>query len=161
MGCLMGIRFRTLSVAFVLLGLLGCTSIPGGGSISEPSGQGPFPAIIVLHTIGGLWDHEKIYARKLSNHGYVATAVNWQSGNGEENIINAYEYLIARPDVDPEKIGLVGFSKGGEVALWFASRLGNMDTEYKIAGVVNYYQGSFYKSMDKINRTPAHIISPW
>ena len=158
MGYLMRTRFHVFSVAFALLGLLGCATTPGGGSISEPSGQGPFPAIIVLHTSGGLLDHEKNYAIKLSNHGYVATAVNWQSGNGEENIIDAYEYLKTLPGVDPARIGLVGFSKGGEVALWFASRLGNMDNEHQIAGVVNYYQGSFINPWIKSIKHPPRLF---
>ena len=142
----MKIRFCVFYAPFVLLGLLGCTSIPGGGSISEPSGQGPFPAIIVLHTSGGLRAHEKNYAKKLSGQGYVATAVNWASGGGT-NITDAYEYLVARPDVDPERIGMVGFSKGALSALWFSSRLGLMQSDYQIAGVVNYYIG--------------HSIVPW
>jgi dienelactone hydrolase len=136
----MRITLRIFSVAFVLLGLLGCTSTPGGGKISEPSGKGPFPAIIVLHTSGGLRDHEKNYARKLSGQGYVATAVDWSSGGGT-NITDAYEYLITRPDVDPERIGLVGFSKGALSVLWLASRLSLMQSDYQISGVVSYYIG--------------------
>jgi dienelactone hydrolase len=133
-------RFRIISVALVLLGLLGCASTIGGGSISEPSGQGPFPAVIVLHTIGGLRDHEKNYASKLAGQGYVAIAVNWSSGGGT-NITDAYDYLVARPDVDPERIGLVGFSKGALSALWLASRLSLMQSDYQISGVVSYYIG--------------------
>ena len=146
MGYLMRIRFRILSVALVLLGLLGCTSTPGGGSISEPSGQGPFPAVIVLHSSGGLSDHERNYAQELSGQGYVATAVNLSSGGGT-NLTDAYEYLVARPDVDPERIGLVGFSSGATAALWLASRLSLMQSDYQISGVVSYYIG--------------HSIVPW
>lgn len=136
----MRIRFRTLSVAFVLLGLLGCASTPGGGIISEPSGQGPFPAVIVFHTDGGLRDHEKNYARKLSRQGYVAVAVDWSTGAGT-NETDAYEYLISHPNVDPERIGLVGFSKGAGAAFWLASRLSLMQSDYQISGVVSYYVG--------------------
>lgn len=142
----MRIRSRILCVAFVLFVLLGCSSIPGGGSISEPSGEGPFPAIIVLHTSGGLTQHERNYAKKLSANGYVATAVNWSSGGGT-SVTDAYDYLIARPDVDPDRIGLVGFSKGALSALWLSSRLSLMQSDYNIAGVVSYYIG--------------HSIVPW
>ena len=141
MNNLMTIRFRVLSVALVLLGLLGCASTPGGGIISEPSGQGPFPAVIVFHTSGGLRDHEKIYARNLSRQGYVALTVDYFGGTGT-NTTDGYEYLIALPNVDPDKIGLVGFSRGGRAALWFASRLSLMDSEHQISGVVNYYIGN-------------------
>ena len=136
----MRIRFSIFSVAFVLLGLLGCTSTPGGGIISEPSGQGPFPAVIVLHTVGGLRNFEKNYARKLSREGYVAVAVDWSTGDGT-NVTDAYEYLISNPNVDPERIGLVGFSKGAGAAFWLASRLSLMKSEYQISGVVSHYIG--------------------
>ena len=137
----MRVGFSIFSVAFVLLGLLGCTSIPGGGTISEPSGQGPFPAIIVFHTSGGLSNYEKIYARNLSEQGYVVLTVDYFGGTGT-NTTDGYEYLISLPNVDPDKIGLVGFSRGGRAALWFASRLSLMDSEHQISGVVSYYIGN-------------------
>jgi len=157
MGYLMRIRFRILPVALVLLGLLGCTSTPGGGSISEPSGQGPFPAVIVLHTSGGLRDFERNYARKLSGQGYVAIAVNWSSGGGT-NTTDAYEYLVARPDVDPKRIGLVGFSKGALEAFWLSSRLSIMESDYQISGVVSYYIGHSIVAWSKWAKHPPTLF---
>ena len=149
-------RSFLFAATFVLFGLQGCSTMVGGGRINMPSGQGPFPAVIVLHTIGGLSKHEKAYANKLSGHGYVAIAVNWKGS--ETTVTDTYEQLTADPNIDPDRIGLVGFSKGGEVSLWFASRLGVMDSEHQIAGVVNYYQGGYINIWTKSVRHPPTLF---
>src|SRR5437016_9924225 len=46
------------------------------GMLYTPTGQGPFPAIIVIHEWWGLNDWVKEQASKLSDQGYVALAVD-------------------------------------------------------------------------------------
>src|SRR3974377_911161 len=50
------------------------------GLLYVPSGNGPFPAIIVIHEWWGLNDWVKEQASKLSGQGYVALAVDLYRG---------------------------------------------------------------------------------
>jgi len=47
------------------------------GRLSKPKGKGPFPAVVLLHTCGGLRPHVAVdWPRFLSELGYVALAVD-------------------------------------------------------------------------------------
>ena len=114
-----------------------------------PSGTGPFPAVIVLHTIGGMRPHVQEFASALSSKGYITLAVNYFSGRGklaydkldyDQHIVDAYDHLITLPMVDPERIGMVGFSLGPRKALKFAYSY----PKKKIRGIVSYYVGRLH-----------------
>ena len=108
-----------------LLGLLSLDPVyaaPGGGKIFIPSKDGKYPAVLVLHSKAGLTKHETEYAQKLCLNGYVALTVNYFTGEGN-NTMKGYEYLTNHPNVDPTRIGAVGFSRGAREALDLASRL--------------------------------------
>ncbi|MDA9982931.1 dienelactone hydrolase family protein [Gammaproteobacteria bacterium] len=135
------IKARIVVLALYLFGLQSCATTPGGGSVYEPSGQGRSPAVIVLHTKGGLSGHEKEFAYRLSKQGYVTITVDYFAGDGN-NTKHGYEYLTTHPKVDPERIGLVGFSMGAREALDLASRLAISGSDRQISGVVSYYIGN-------------------
>src|SRR5262245_54568552 len=40
-------------------------------TLYKPEGAGPFPAILVLHTSGGLRPADQAYAKRLADEGYV------------------------------------------------------------------------------------------
>jgi carboxymethylenebutenolidase len=114
-----------------------------------PSGKGPFPAVIVLHTIGGMLPHVQEFASALSSKGYITLAVNYFSGRGklayaklgyDQHIVDAYDHLITLPMVDPERIGMVGFSLGPRKALEFSYSY----PKKQIRGIVSYYVGRLY-----------------
>ena len=127
----------------------------GTAGLNKPSGKGPFPAVIVLHSSTGIHQHTLEFASDLSSEGYVTLVVYYLSaqyggysrrGAGripdviEEElrlIVEAYDQLKAQPYVDPKRIGMVGFSLGANRALIFAVR----HPERKIRGIVNYYAG--------------------
>jgi carboxymethylenebutenolidase len=109
------------------------------GYIAVPEGEGPFPAIILIHEWNGLVERIKQVADALADEGYVALAADLYHGqtgaNRAENmalmgaaqsdpdamIANldaATEWLKARPDVTG-RIGSVGWCFGGGVALSF------------------------------------------
>ena len=90
------------------------------------------PAIIVLH--GWLEPGENgadmvsIVAWHLAREGYVALALSmrgWPDTGGRDDcggsqpfdVVKAVQWLAHQPGVDPEQIGLLGFSQGGQVAL--------------------------------------------
>ena len=91
------------------------------------------PAFIALHGFGGNKDGlgQQVVAKQLSQWGYVTLRVDFRGcgeSEGEHGRIicldqvadtrNAVSYLAARPEVDAERIALVGSSFGAAVAVF-------------------------------------------
>ncbi|HSK30818.1 MAG TPA: alpha/beta fold hydrolase, partial [Candidatus Limnocylindria bacterium] len=91
------------------------------------------PAFIVLHGFGGNKDGhgQLVVAKQFTQWGYVTLRIDFRGCGGSEGergrIIcldqvadtrNALSYLAARPEVDPERIALVGSSFGAAVAVF-------------------------------------------
>jgi carboxymethylenebutenolidase len=122
------------------------------GFLALPSGEGKHPAIVVIHEWWGLNDWVKEQAEKLADQGYVALAVDLYRGKvatdpeaahelyrglpqdrAVRDLKAAFDYLAARPDVNPDRIGSVGWCMGGGYSLLLA------ENEPKLAAcVVNY-----------------------
>lgn len=45
-------------------------------SLYRPEGNGPFPAVVLLHTCGGIQPHISDWGQRLKESGYVALAVD-------------------------------------------------------------------------------------
>ena len=109
--------------------------------LQKPAGEGPFPALIVIHEITGLTDHIKDVTQKLAADGYVALAMDlFSAGNtavciwkclaavhtGETNhfgvdyLKSGLDYLSAQPFVDGQRMGAIGFCMGGNFAISLA-----------------------------------------
>lgn len=109
------------------------------GYVSVPTGEGPFPAVILIHEWNGLVDGIRQTADALADEGYIAFAADLyhgQTGSSQEenmrlmqtaraepeamvaNLDAAVAWLKARPDVTG-RIGAVGWCFGGGVALSF------------------------------------------
>lgn len=111
----------------------------GHGLLYLPSGPGPHPAIVVIHEWWGLVDWVKEQASNYASQGYVALAVDLYRGQtasdpdsahqlmrglpedrGVRDLVGAVAYLKSRKDVDPARIGAVGWCMGGGYALQLA-----------------------------------------
>ncbi|MFQ5529108.1 MAG: dienelactone hydrolase family protein [Gemmatimonadota bacterium] len=109
------------------------------GYVSVPEGEGPFPAIILIHEWNGLVDRVRQVADALADEGYVAFAADlYQGRTGSdrtenmalmrearadpgamiENLDAALDWVKARGDVSG-RVGAVGWCFGGGVALSF------------------------------------------
>jgi dienelactone hydrolase len=90
-------------------------------------------AIVLLPGSGGTKGSTIDHASALAEHGYgvlaldsrgtgdsggVAHAWGWK---GDQDVAAAIAWLSERPDVDPTRIGLLGLSMGGEIALTAAA----------------------------------------
>ena len=99
------------------------------GWLYRPSAAGPFPAIVLAHTCGGVSDHTETWAKRLVGWGYVVVAPDSFGPRGEKNVCargsivsgnvrvadvaGAMDLLNAQPFVQKGKIGLIGHSHGG------------------------------------------------
>jgi dienelactone hydrolase len=100
-----------------------------------PKTKGPFPAILLMppavHSIAA----ENSIAGKLAAEGYVARAVNYgdTTFNGMFNdtarlnslkqlAAESMASLITQPNVDPNRIGIIGYSLGGFFVTYLASK---------------------------------------
>jgi carboxymethylenebutenolidase len=109
------------------------------GLLYTPAGSGKHPAVVVIHEWWGLNDWVKEQAADLAAHGYVALAVDMYRGQvasdpemahelmrglpqdrGVRDLTSAVTYLQTRPDVEPGKIGAIGWCMGGGYALQLA-----------------------------------------
>jgi dienelactone hydrolase len=109
------------------------------GIFYTPGGEGPYPAVITLGGSGGNMDVQT--AVILASRGYAALALDYFGGQGLpdqlsqiplEYFADALAWLQAQPVVDGERIGVIGHSRGGELALLLGA------TFPEIKAVVSY-----------------------
>ena len=117
---------------------------PNSGAALElwlPPGTGPFPAVLVMHGCSGISATTRGWAGRLREWGYAAALLDsfgprntrhtCQIGNDPrpnlraQDAFNAATYLRTLPIIQPDRIGLVGFSHGGVTALFATSLPGN------------------------------------
>jgi dipeptidyl aminopeptidase/acylaminoacyl peptidase len=107
----------------------------GEGFLRKPPGNGPFPAVVLIH--GGLakWPTEEvrefaghILASRFLYEGYVVATITSRSRDTDPNspvslrdTVAAVEHLKSLPYVDPESVVVRGTSGGGDLALQIAS----------------------------------------
>jgi carboxymethylenebutenolidase len=120
----------------------------GGGEqqawISVPVSDGRLPAIVMFHGRNGVTDSFKDVGVRYAEEGIAAMAVNYfTQGNAptnvesQETIRAALALLLQEPSVDPDRIVMSGYCKGGGLTY-----LGLADVPGFAAGVV--YHGGLY-----------------
>lgn len=99
------------------------------GYLARPDATGRLPAVVVLHGCDGFHSTMPIWAARLRSWGYVALAIDTLTprhiDNGCEGGVNdepidafsALRYLQAQSFVDPTRVAVLGFSRGGGSAL--------------------------------------------
>ncbi len=117
-----------------------------------PKGEGPFPALVVIHEWWGLNDWIKAQASALADQGYVALAIDLYRGKvattpdeahqimrgvpedrAHRDLLAATTYLRSLNMVNERRIGAIGWCMGGGYALDLAVA----DPKLKVA-VINY-----------------------
>jgi dienelactone hydrolase len=128
------------------------------GSIILPQGKPPFAAVVVMHGCSGISPSTYAWARRLASWGYAALVVDSFGPRGVKNVCGhgldipgglrakdafaAAAYLRGRADIDPERLGLVGFSHGGRAALVTAEERSATAAGAKpFKAIIAYYPG--------------------
>ncbi len=120
------------------------------GSILVPRGNGPFPAVVIIHGSGSsdrsnAWT--TAYAKSLAKRGIVVlypdkrgsgkSTGTWFNASFEEladDAIAGVELLSISPKIDPKKIGVIGFSQGGHIVPVTAARSSNVAFAISVSG---------------------------
>jgi dienelactone hydrolase len=107
----------------------------------RPAGVGPLPAVIVHPEAGHEATEMRGVLNELARNGYLAVAADyrrrarknlmpWREPDDPRRVI---ERVLAHPDADAKRVGLLGFSQGGVFSLLIAAY------DRRAAAVVAYY----------------------
>ncbi len=180
--CSMKILVLLLASLFMVAAALGATektvTYPSGnetvkGVLYTPPGKGPFPGVVVIHEWWGLAPWVKEQAGKLADQGYVTLAVDLYRGKSttdpnearqlsgslpkdraDQDLLAAVNFLKSQKEVDPHRIGTIGWCMGGGYALDLAIK----DPALK-AAVINYGRlNADPESLKKINASVLGIF---
>jgi len=123
----------------------------GKGYLAEPEGK-KGPGVIVLQEWWGLVDHMKDVCDRFATAGFVALApdlyhgktagepdtagrmmMDLQMDQAEKDMRGAISFLMKQKSIEGEKIGVIGFCMGGQLALLAASK------NSQIGAVADFY----------------------
>jgi len=125
------------------------------GTLTLPEGTGPFPAVVLITGSGQqdrdetIFNHKpfKVIADHLTRNGIAVLRYDDRGVGGSKGSLTgatslsfagdaeaAVDFLLGRPEIDPEKIGLAGHSEGGFIAPIVASRKETIAFVISLAG---------------------------
>src|SRR5271165_1079801 len=127
----------------------GAGAVQINGYLARPVGDGPWPAMIVIHEASGVGEHIRDVTNRFAALGYVALAVDLYTREGgpppmddlaammerlfsmsDETALGdlegAADYLRGREDVTT-RVGCIGFCMGGRYTLLFACASDRLD----------------------------------
>jgi len=118
------------------------------GFLYYPAEGGPFPGVIILGgSEGGLFEPR---ARAFAANGFAAlTLAYFNYANLPDELVkipleyfdSAIAWMKAQPQVDPGRLGIVGGSKGGELALLVASRNSELKAVVAMTPAAHSWEG--------------------
>lgn len=107
--------------------------------VATPAGEGPFPTVMMIHEFFGLNESIIGKADLLAQEGYLVIAPDTFRGstttwipraiyqvisakpeNVNADLDSVYAWLESQPDVDSDRIAIVGFCYGGRTALVYS-----------------------------------------
>lgn len=159
------------------LGKLANTIIPGANSgpdvlayVAKPDGDGPYPAVIMIHEFFGLNESIIGKAEGLAEEGYYVVApdtfrgstttwipraiyqvITTKQENVDADLDSVYAWLESQPDVDADRIAIAGFCYGGRTSLLYSLH------NNRLAATVVFY-GSPETDPDVLKNLPGPVL---
>jgi carboxymethylenebutenolidase len=130
------------------------SELKGGGYLATPDGDGPFPGVVVIHEAYGLNEHIRDVTRRFAEAGYAALGADLFTGRnraicmarymagmlmgsvnryGIDDLKASLTYLAKLREVDPGRLGAIGFCMGGSFAIAWAC------TDSRLKAIAPFY----------------------
>ncbi|HEY5793565.1 MAG TPA: dienelactone hydrolase family protein [Bosea sp. (in: a-proteobacteria)] len=176
---LFAIPTLTLSDGQFLSGDANAKATTVTGELAIAQGSGRLPVAVLMHGSGGIGGNVQYWKRLFNAAGISTFVIDGVTGRGFTgvgdkqaslgrlnfilDIYRSLDILGKHPRVDPEKVVLVGFSRGGQAALYSSverfQRLWNK-SGVNFASYVVFYPdcGTTYREDDKISSKPIRIF---
>jgi dienelactone hydrolase len=132
------------------------------GRLFLPPGRGPHPVVIVLGGTGGGFDLDK--AGVLSRHGFATLALayfgipplpSWLHRIPLDYFEAALAWLGAQPELDLQRVGVLGVSRGAELALLLGTKFP------QIRAIVAYAPSSVAWAAGGRDKATGQLIPSW
>jgi dienelactone hydrolase len=105
-----------------------------GGVLRLPPAAGRLPVVVLMHGSGGMGSNIELWERQFNAIGVATFAIDGFTGRGLTStstnqtllgrlnfildIYRALDVLAKHPRIDPQRVALMGFSRGGQAALY-------------------------------------------
>jgi dienelactone hydrolase len=157
----------------------GAPATVGGTLVLPANARGRLPAMVIAHGSGGILPgREDAWATRLNNLGVATFVVDSFTPRGLKSTardqsrlstmanladaLAALKLLATHPRIDPARIGVMGFSRGGQVALYSALeplRRGIIQGDLRFAAHVALYPScSIPYRANEVSRAPILML---
>jgi carboxymethylenebutenolidase len=138
--------------------------------VAKPEGNGPFPTVIMIHEFWGLNESIVSKADLLAEEGFLVIAPDTFRGsttgwvpraiyqvisskpeNVNADLDSAYAWLESQPEVDANRIAIVGFCYGGRTSLAYSLH------NHRLAATVLFY-GSPETDPEVLKTLPGPVL---
>lgn len=147
------------------------------GYMARPSGDGPFPSLVLIPDVRGLSEHYRDVARRFAGAGFLTFAIDLYSREGApdlpdmaevarwiralpdrrvlDDLAGAVRCLAARAEVRADRIGIAGFCLGGQYALMAACTVDGLAACVSWYGMLRYAEHSDAKPASPLELAPS------
>lgn len=142
--------------------------------VAQPDDDAKHPGVVLIQEWWGIEPHVRGLAQKLATEGFVVAVPDLYHGKiatepddamkmvmllrknmdrASKEIIGALETLKAMPNVEPKKLGLIGFCVGGTLTFTVAARYSDL------GAVVPFYPGGYDPSPEEVAKVNAPVLA--
>lgn len=142
--------------------------------VAEPDDDSKHPGVVLIQEWWGIEPHIRSVAQRLASEGFVVAIPDLYHGKiatepddamkmimmltrnvdrAAREIIGALETLKARSNVDPKKLGLIGFCVGGFLTFTVAARYSDL------GAAVPFYAGGYDPTPEDVVKVNAPILA--
>ncbi len=142
--------------------------------VAQPDDDAKHPGLVLIQEWWGIEPHIRKLAQKLAAEGFVVAVpdlyhgkivtepdeaqkmVMMIGGNKDKaarEIIGALETVKAMPNVEPKKLGIIGFCVGGMMTFFVASRYADL------GAVVPFYPGGYDPTPEEVAKVNAPVLA--